>query len=107
MKNEPGALLRDLEVAGQRGAGDPLLMRGHKPDRREPLAERKLRALENGANLDRKALLAIGALVGALVAEVHDALAVAVWAEGAVLPADCGQVVNGRLLVREGFEELE
>ena len=106
MKDKPGAFLRNFEVAGERRAGDPLLVRGHKPDRRKPLAERELRVLEDGSDLDRKALLAISALVGALVAEVHDALRIAVRAKCPILPPDRGQVVNRRLLVREGFEEL-
>lgn len=52
VKDEPRAFLCDLQILGQSGARDTFFVRRDQPDCGEPLAERKLRIFENGANFD-------------------------------------------------------
>ena len=78
-----------------------------EPDGHEPLAERQLRVLEDRADLHREPRLALLALEGLAVAEMIDAIAAAVRAELAVAPADCAEMVNACLFVREGVHEIE
>lgn len=46
------------------------------------------------------------ALMGPLIAKVHNSRRAAVRTKGTVLPPDRGQMVDSRLLIREGFEKV-
>lgn len=58
MAHEPGALLRDVQRAGQFTRGNAILRIDHQPQSQEPLGKRKWRFIEDRANLRRELLLA-------------------------------------------------
>ena len=107
MQHEPRRLLRDLQILGERGAGDALRVVRDEPDRHKPLAEWQLGILKDRADLDREARLAVAALEGLAIREVIDAVALAVGAKLAVAPADRAQMVNAGLLVRERRHQVK
>src|ERR1017187_1847646 len=54
VEHEPCCLLRDLHVAGDLVAADPILAIGEEPGRGQPLVETDGGILHHGSNLDRK-----------------------------------------------------
>ena len=94
MQDEPSGLLSDLEVLGELGGSDALRVAGHHPDRHESLAKGQLCVLEDRADFDGKALAAIAALMGPVIAEMVNLCAAAVRAIGTVLPANRQKMVN-------------
>jgi hypothetical protein len=72
----------------------PPFVRGDQPNGHEPLAQRNFAVLEDGADLDRKPLAAIAALVGAIVGEMIDLGRAAIGAMCAGLPPDRAQMVS-------------
>ena len=107
MKHEPGRLLRDADVLGELRASDPLLVRRDQPDGHHPLTHSNLAVFEDRADLNREALAAITALVGAVVREVIHPCAASERAEGAILPADRGKVIDCGLFVGNGRHHLK
>src|SRR6185312_8639189 len=101
MQNEPRALLRNPDILGELGAGDPFLVACDQPDGKEPLVKREFRILEDRPDLDRKPLPAVAALVGPVIRKIVDARAAAVGAECTVRPADRPEVIDACLFVRE------
>lgn len=67
MQHEPSRLLRHVDIAGEGGACDALLVRRDEPDSHQPLLHRNLRILKDRADLDREPLAAVAALMSALV----------------------------------------
>lgn len=65
MSQEPRGLVGDAQHAVQLMGADALLAGAHEIDRLERLVERDMGALEDGADLDRELLAAIGALAKA------------------------------------------
>src|SRR3990167_3327267 len=107
VKDEPRALLRDLQILGERRAGDALRMIGDHPNRHVPLAERQFRVAENRTDLDREAGATVAALEVLAVGKMVDARAAAVGAKLAVPPADFPQMIEASLFVGEGVEEIK
>lgn len=107
VSHEPSGLLCDTDILSQLRAGDAFLMRGNQPDRQHPRAQRDFAILENGAHLDREALAALAALVGALIRKVIDLGRLAVRAERAVFPADRCELVNRGLPVGRPGHQLK
>ena len=113
MQDEPSRLLGDAQVRRQRGRSDALGVVRNHPDRGEPLGQRQLRVLKDRADLDRELTPAGVAFV--LVrqdASAAHTLGLALFgtaaqgAKHAVAEADRRQVVDSRLLGREGREQL-
>lgn len=107
MEDEPRRLLRDLEVLRERRGGNALRMVRNQPNRHEPLAEWQLGVFEDRPDFDRKPLAALAALERAAVGEVIDLVPMAMGAELTIGPTDFAQMVNARLLVREGVHQVE
>ena len=105
MQHKPRALLRDLQVLGERDGSDPLRMIGDHPNGRKPLAKRQFGVFEDRPDFDRKALAALAALMRFAVAEMVDFRAAAVRAKLAVAPPDRPQMIDAGLFIREGFKE--
>lgn len=105
--HKPSGLLRNFEVFRQRGRGDPLRVVRHEPNSHEPLAQRQLRVFEDRSDLDRKPLAAGPALERLAVGEMIDPIIAAVGAKLPVAPTQFAKMVEARLLVREGREQVE
>lgn len=73
MKHKPRRLLCDANVLCELRAGDPFLVRSDEPNRHHPLAQLDLAVLKDRADLDRKPLPTVTALVRAPVAEMINA----------------------------------
>ncbi len=85
-------------------------MIGDHPNRREPRPQGKLRVLKDRADFDREALPAGIAFVSIRPRQRADLGRVGVAAQRAELPvspANGRQVIHGRLLGREGPEQLD
>lgn len=106
MQHEPSRLLRDADVASERGAGNTLLVRGQQPDRHKPLPQRNLAVFEDGADPDAEPLATLGTLVGPPVRERVDLATVTMRTEGARLPPDRGEVGDGRIFVGDRVHEF-
>ena len=107
MQNEPRRLLRDFQVLGERHGCNALRMIGDHPNGHEPLAQRQFRVGEDRPDLDRKTRAAVAALERLAIAEVINAIAVAVGAKLAVAPADGAQMIDASLFVREGVHQVK
>lgn len=107
MQNKPRALLRDFQVLGERHGRDAFRMVRDHPNGHEPLAQRQFRVGEDRPNLDRKTRAAAAALERLAVAEMINAVAVAVRAKLAVAPADRAQMVDASLFVWEGVHQVK
>lgn len=110
VQHEPSGFLCHLDIAGERGASNALLVRSDEPDRHEPLAERNFAIFEDRADFDAEALLAVAALVVPVIGEVIDLRGAAMRTVRVFVigtPADRAQMVNRGLFVRKGFHHLK
>lgn len=102
---KPCALVRDAQHSVELVRGDALLRSGHKMEAENPLRQRDLRALHDGAQRDRERLLAIVAMdearAMALAFHAGYALGLAARANWAFWPAHAFEMGAGRVLVVE------
>lgn len=106
VQHEPRGLLRDVQVLGECGAGDALGVIGDEPDGGKPRLQRQFGILENGADADRKIDVALGTFEQGLFGKLVNLVMTAMGAVCSFLPANRLQMLDARLLVREGSEQV-
>ena len=105
--DEPSRLLRNSQMLSECCRRDPLGVVRHDPNCHEPCAEGEFRIFEDRSDFDRKSLATGAALERLAVREMIDAIFAAVRAELPVAPAQLSEMVEARLLVRKGREQVE
>ena len=91
-KHRPGGLIGHADLVGQLNGGDSSLVLTDKIEGQKPLAQADMAVMQNRPGCDRGLMAAVGTLVQT-VGQVAAMLVPAFWADKAVLPALCGQIV--------------
>src|SRR5207248_543739 len=106
-KDKPRGLLGDVNLFGQLHGRDALTRRHEQVHRVNPLVQRNLGPLEDGARSNSEVKVAGVAVVEAFSRPGRNPLRFAIGTNRAIRPQPAFQILAGAGFVREGFEEFE